>query len=149
MTTLVVDELETTLDQQFTVLLNRRLTIEGVRIYIYMHNAPSGTFTLSLKEGATVHASKTFTSAEIKTDLSTSDNYAHLWKVISFSNVIHLSKSTYTLSLSSSGYSFSESSYLGWVKPHENIFNLTDGLNDTDFNNPRGFQLFERRKVSQ
>lgn len=148
MTTLVVEELKTTLSQSFTVNVNRRITVAAVRPYLLMYNSPSGTFTLSLKEGATTHASKTFTSADIKSDLSTSDNYAHLWKVIEFSNPVHLSKGSYTLELSHSGYTFSDTSYLGWIKEHENIFQNTadlTGLSSYDY--PLSFQLFSKRRI--
>jgi len=149
MTTLVVEELKTTLSQSFTYNLNRRSIIAAVRPYIFMYNSPSGTFTLSLKEGATTHASKTFTSADIKSDLSTSDNYAHLWKALEFSNPIYLSKGTYTLELSHSGYSFSESSYLGWIKEHENIFNNTSDLTGVSvFDYPFSYQIFEKKGVT-
>ncbi len=144
MTTLVVDELKTTLTQNLTINLNRRYTVAGIRPYLYMHNSPSGTFTLSIKEGATTHASKTFTSAEIKSDLSTSDNFAHIYKALVFANPLHLSEGTYTLELSSSGYTFGESSYLSWVKDFENIYNNTDSLTGISLDDyPLGFQLFE------
>lgn len=145
MTMLVVEELKSTLTQSFTVDLNRRITVAGIRPYIYMHNSPTGTFTLSLKEGATTHATVTFDSTEIKSDLVTSDNYAHLWKALTFVDPLQLSKGSFSLVLSSSGYSFSESSYLGWIKEHDNIFQTTDGNNNTDYNNPLSFQLFEKK----
>ena len=148
MTTLAVDELTTTLSQDFTINLNRRYSIEGIRPYIYMHNAPAGTFTLSVKDGVTTLASQTFDSAEIKSDLSTSDNYAHLWKRLVFDNPFQISKGTYTLELSSSGYTFSESNYLGWIREFENIFNETDGDNDSYDNNPFSFQIFENKRVN-
>lgn len=145
MTTLVVEELNDTLTQNFTIDLNRRYFVTGIRPYIYMHNSPAGTFTLSIKEGATTHASKDFTSAEIKSDLSTSDGFAHIWKALVFSSPLMLSKGSYSLVLSHAGYTFSETSYLGWIKEFENIFNTTDG-NSTSFNdNPLSFQLFEKK----
>ena len=145
MTDLVVEELKTTLSQSFSIDLNRRYTVAGIRPYIYMHNSPAGTFTISLKEGATTHASKSFTSADIKSDLSTADNYAHIWKALVFANPLLLSRGSFVLELSSSGYSFSESSHIGWIKEHDNIFQTTDGNNNTDYNNPLSFQLFEEK----
>ena len=146
MTTLVVDELKTTLTQTFTLNLNRRYNIGAVRPLIYMHNAPSGTFTISIKSGANTLVSKSFTSSDIKSDLSSSDNYAWIWKALSFDNVIQLSNGSYTLELSSSGYSYSSSSYLGWIKEHENQFNETLGTPLSAFDNPYSFQLFEHRR---
>lgn len=143
MTKLVVDELKTTLSQTMTVDHEKRILIAGIRPYIYMHNSPAGTFTLSIKDGGVTVASKDFTSTEIKSDLSTSDNYAHLFKRLVFDNPAQLTSKEYELELSASGYSFSESGYLGWVREHENQFNRTGGTPFSDIENPRSFQLFE------
>jgi hypothetical protein len=121
MTTLVCDELITTLTQTVNLSYDRVYQIAGVKIKLLMYNAPTGTFTLSLKSGATTLASDTFNSAEIKTDLSTANNYAHIYKALTFN--LPLKKGAYDLVLSSSGYTFSTSSFLGWCKSFENVFN--------------------------
>lgn len=141
MTKLIVDELKTTLSQTVTIDHEKRYLIAAVRPYIYMHNAPAGTFTLSIKDGGTPVASKTFTSAEIKSDLSTTDNYAHLWKVIQFDDPVQLTSKEYELELSHSGYTFSPSSYIAWVREHENQFNETSGIPVSDLENPYSYQL--------
>ena len=145
MTTLVVEELKTTLSQNFTINGERRYQLVAVRPKIYMHNAPNGTFSLSIKSGSTTLASKSFTSAEIKSDLSTSDNYAWIWKNLAFDFTVPLEKGDYSLELSSSGYSFSSSSYIGWVKDHESVFNTISGNPTSSLDNPFTFQLFEYR----
>jgi hypothetical protein len=121
MTTLVCDELQTTLTQTVNLVYDRVYHIAGLKIKLLMYNNPTGTFTLSLKSGSDVLASAAFTSADIKTDLSTTDNYAHLYKALNFS--LPLKKGSYDLVLSSSGYTFSTSSFLGWCKSYENVFN--------------------------
>jgi hypothetical protein len=147
-TDLVVEELKTTLTQNFDIDVNRRFTIEAIAPYIYIHSAPAGTFTFKIKDGATTLASNTFTSASIQAKLSTSNTYAHIWEVIQFTDLLHLTKKTYTLELSSSGYTYSRASFIGWIRPHENIYNTTDGLNDSINNNPMGFRLYERKRVN-
>lgn len=143
MTKLVVEDLQTTLEQDFTVYLERRITVAGIRPYIYMHNSPSGTFTFTLKRAGVTIASDSFDSTEIKSDLGTTDNYIHIWKVLNLANVIHLESGAYSLELSSSGYTYSDSSYLGWVKEHEHLTSEINGSPLTDFNNPMSIQLFE------
>lgn len=143
MTTLVVEELKTTLSQTMTVDHEKRITIAGIRPYVYMHNNPAGTFTFKIKDGGVEIASQDFTSAEIKADLSTSDNYAHLFKRILFDNPIQLTKKEYELEISSSGYSFTESGYIGWIREHEHQFNRTAGTPISDIEKPMSFQLFE------
>lgn len=141
MTKLVVDELKGTLSQTVTIASRKRFLVEAVRPYIYMHNAPAGTFTLSVKSGATTLVSKDFTSTEIKSDLSTTDNYAHLWKALTFNEPLQLESGEYELELSSSGYTFSNSSYLGWVKEHESRFNETTGTELSDLYGPYSYQF--------
>jgi hypothetical protein len=145
---LVVEELYDTLEQEFFVNLDRRYSLKAIRPLLFMYNAPSGTFTLSIKQGANVLSSVSFDSAEIKSDLNTTANYAYLWKTLVFSNPIQLSKGAYTIELSSSSYSFSTFSYIGWIKEHENIFNDTVPLNADDFDNPLSFQLFEFKRAN-
>lgn len=147
MTKLVVDELITTLSQTFTLNNEGRSTIEAIRPYIYMHNAPSGTFTLAVKSGVTTLASNTFTSTTIKSDLSTSDNYTHSWKTIQFSTPLILDKGEYELELSAAGYTFSNSSYLAWIREHEHLTNTRLGTPISSLYEPRAFQLMERKSV--
>ena len=146
MTTLVLDELKTTLEQNITIDLKRRYDVAAIRPYIYMHNAPAGIFTLSIKTDTETLASQDFTSAEIKTDLSTSDNYAHIWKVIQFNDPVFLLDDDYILELSSSGYTFSESAYVGWIKEHESQFNDTSFTGLYDIDRPFSFQIFEHKR---
>lgn len=117
----------------------------GLKIKVLMYNAPSGTFTISLKSGATTLHSEDFTSASIKTDLSTSNNYAWIWKAFQFTNPIPLASGVYTLELSSSGYTFSDSSYLGWISDYESDYQRQTDTPSNDGENPQAFQLFEYR----
>jgi len=146
MSALVVDELITTLSQTITFKAYRKYIIEAITPKLLMYNAPSGTFTLSVKDGATTLASKSFTSADIKTDLSTASNYAWLWKVLNFTENVALKAKTYTLELSSSGYTYNSSSWLGWVKDHESIFNDREDAFVTAHENPLSFRIYEKQR---
>ena len=144
MTALLIDELTSTLSQEITFSGEaRRRTIVGIRPYIYMHNAPTGTFTLSFKSGATTLASETFTSATIKSDLNTTNNYAWLAKALTFDD-FQVDGGTYTIELSSSSYTFSESSYLGWIRRHENIY-VTSSPTVLD-EHPKTLEVFEKMR---
>jgi len=142
MTVIVVDELKTTLSQELTVL--KRIDVESIRLKLYFHNDPPGTFTVKLKEGATELSSKSITLAEIKSSASWLDNEYH-WGMILFNldNNVPVQKDvTYTIELSASGYSFNESSYVGWIKEHEDETNTFTKTTGTDFNNPFSYQLW-------
>lgn len=143
---LVVDELETTLSQTFTVFKNNRLDLVAIRPYILSHNSPAGTFTFKLLDGATTLFSDTFTAAELKTDISTANDYVRIWKNFSITVPTFLENGDYTLELSSSGYTYSDASYLGWIKEHEHLTNVItndDATSALQF--PRSFQLLTRQ----
>ena len=116
----VIFELRDTQEETFIVSENRILT--SIKVKLYFHNDPSGTFTISLKQGSYTLGSKNYTMAEIKTEAGLSDNQYH-WAYVNFDfgKYIYLEKNiSYFIELSSSGYTFSESSYIGWCRPHEN-----------------------------
>jgi len=141
------EELITTLTQEISLTQDRRYHIPAISLGIVFYNAPSGTFTVSVKSGSTTLVSDTFTSAELKSDLSTSNDYGYLKKEFQFTSDLILEKGTYDIELSSSGYTFSESSFIGWIKPASNIF-ITHTTNDSVYtNNPFDILIYERKKA--
>ncbi len=136
MSTHIVHDLETTdLEQSFTVEESR--TVKSIAIKTYLHNDPSGTFTLSLKlSDDTLVEAKSLTWAEIAAGGGfTANEYHYGYLLFEFDNYINLYDLVdYKLVLSSSGYTFAETSYLGWIEPHENILN--------DATNGYGFKLY-------
>lgn len=121
MTTLVVEPLVTTLEQNFLYKLEGRATLLSIAPYLLMNNAPSGTFTFTLLKGATTVYSKTFTSADIKTALNTTRNYAHVFYPIVPELPLLIEKGEYTAKLSATGYTYAAATYLGWIRQHEDL----------------------------
>jgi len=142
MSYIVVDELDTTLSQTITLDYDRIYHVAGIKMKLLMYNAPAGTFTLSLNKDATTLASASFTSADIKSDLSTTDDYAYLYKALNFS--LPLKKGSYQLVLSSSGYTYSASSFMGWIKSHENVFIEPTTSSDNFIDNPLDVLIYEK-----
>lgn len=125
--------LESTLSNDFTLDLQERQQVGGVRAWLLSVGDPVGTFTYKIKEGATTHWSDTFNVVEMKSDLSTSATRLHMMKAKTVDPVINLGPGTYTLELSSSGYSASSSSYLAWLVDWEGQYfdassNIIDNL---------------------
>lgn len=143
MSTLVVDRLTTTLTQDIELGLQKRYQLNGAHLYIYIHNAPAGTFTVSVKDGATTLVSQSFTSADFQADLETTDVYAYGWKPITFSNT-PLKNGVYSVELSASGYSYSGSSYIGWIRPYYDAFIETTAAPENDTENPFGVYFFTK-----
>lgn len=146
MSILVIDELKSTLTQDFVLADDSLvgLKLKAIRPLLYFHNDPSGTFTLTLKQGVSTVDSKSLTMAEILTDAGFSSNEFH-WGVFNFEfdkyNKIKRGI-TYTMELSSSGYTFADSSYLGWIKPHEDFINTFTGSGGSFLNNAFGYELW-------
>ncbi len=147
MSLIVVDELKAiALTQDFTIA-NTMLTglrCKSIRPLLYLHNDPTGTFTITLKEGATVIDSKSLTGAEIVSTAGFTAGQFH-WGIFNFEfDKYNLLKknTTYTIELDSSGYSFSEFSYLGWIKPHEDLINSRADAYDIFTQNPYGYELW-------
>lgn len=148
MSTIIAEQLETTISQTINMKAYRKYELAGLKAKLYMHNAPAGTFTLALKSGGNTLWSDTFTSAELQSDLSTANNYLWIWKAFTFSTPIIIKSGTYTLELSSSGYTYAYSSFMGWIKDYESIFHeLEDTPVQDGIDNPHSFRLFEYKKA--
>lgn len=118
---LLVDTLTSEHEQIFSLTNDTRYILEEIKTYLYMHNSPAGTFTVTLYRNDVELASKSFTSADIKASLNTDNNYIHVFYPLDF-GFTPLSKGTYKIKLTSSGYTFSESAYLAWIKEFESIY---------------------------
>jgi hypothetical protein len=143
LTKLVVEELKTTLVQDFSWNLRTRAHAHAFRPHLYVHNAPAGAFTLAVLDSVdTVLGSGTFASADVYSGLGTANLYAHAYFRVDMTNMPPLHPGSYKLRLSSSGYTFSESAYLGWVRDHEDLKAPIDGAPASDLNNPMSFEMW-------
>lgn len=144
MTTLVIQTLYTgaTLSQTFTLGLNNRSHIESIAPYIYMHNAPTGTFTISVHDENDVNLfSNSFTSAQIKTALNTVSNYAHAFYPVLTNGALKLEAGTYTVVMSASGYTQNPVAFMAWVQQHEDLTNDLDYVPVDDTENPLSMRI--------
>jgi hypothetical protein len=140
-TTLLVETLKTELSQEIRLENQERYTIGAIIPYLYLHNSPVGTFTLEILSGVTSVFSQSFTSADIKTAIGTSDNYAHVFYPIVPQNPVQLDAGVYTIKLSAAGYNALGSSFLGWIRQHENLNNILDYEPVSDSENPLAVRL--------
>lgn len=144
MTTIVVDELKAvTLSQPITV--SSKIVSTGVRLNLFKYLSPAGTFTCSIKQSSTTIGSKALTSALIEAGDTniTNINYTHGYILFQFAGPVVLNPGDYTIELSSSGYTFSEAAYIGWVVPHEDIKTGITYTPGDDLQNPYGLELWE------
>lgn len=143
MSKLLVEPLITSLEQEFSFKLEGRCLLASVAPYLYMHNSPAGSFYFSVYKGEELVFIKTFSSAQIKAALSSSDNFARVYYPMIPSNPVFFTKGTYRATLEATGYSFNSDSFLGWVREHENTQDEMDYVPAADNHNP----LAMRRKI--
>ncbi len=136
MTTLLGQTLYTELSQELNYSSRFRLHIGSIAPYILINNSPAGTFTLTMTGDNGVVFSKSFTCADVKTAIGTTDNYIHAFYPLVPTNPVQISKGSFTLTLSSSGYTPTVSSFIAWVQQHEDIQNEMDYVPFDDTKNP-------------
>jgi hypothetical protein len=120
----------TPLFQDFT--LPQKRNVKAVKLKMYKHRDPTGTFKVRIKDGANVLAEKTLTSAEINSLANfTANQYQWGWFTWEFSEIINLDiETTYTIELTSDAYTFSETGYIAWIKEHYSEINKTENTTE-------------------
>ena len=140
---LLVEELRdgSSLSQSFSFNLEKRAEIKGFYPYLFMSNAPTGTFTFSVTGTNGFSFSKSFTSQDIKNCIPTVNSNIHVFFPILPSAPIFLSKGDYTMTLSSTGYFYNRGSFVGWIKQFENLNVPLSYTPSNDAENPLAFRL--------
>ena len=117
----------------------------AVALRLYRHSTPSGTISVELRDasGGKIDAS----SATTITDIG-SGNYWHGY--YRFLLDVGLRKNTtYQLVLTSSGYTFQESAYVGWCNDF-GVVTRTHGYSPAQgVSGPLDFKLWVREKVTR
>lgn len=109
------------IEQDFTLFETHRIIHVAPKLHIF--NDPAGTFLIELKEGSTVLGSKSHTSASINTLLTAQFGIAQPYKIgyflFTLDEPVNLRlERTYTIKLSTIGYTFSATSSIGWIKEY-------------------------------
>lgn len=141
MSSLLVDKLVTELTHEIRLTNSSRVHISAFYPYLFLYNSPVGTFTLSILRGATAIFSQSFDSAAIKISIPTVNDYAHVFYPIIPPNPLPIESGLYTIKLSATGYVPTESSYLGWIKQHEDVQNNLEYVSANDTYNPYAIRI--------
>lgn len=145
MSTIIVDELITTLEQEFKVVTPINLC--AIRPWVYSHNDPTGNFSLSIYRGVSLVKSFSFNVASLKTALNVTQPYFHGRYAIPITPFV-LPRGTYNLILNSSGYTYDTNSFFGWCKDI-NPTCKTYGEIENYTSNPYSFTLIEYKNREQ
>jgi hypothetical protein len=119
MSTLIVDKIDTEKSIDIRISKNKRSQVSAILPKLFIKNSPIGTFTLNVLLGVTSIFSQSFTSSDIKASLGTTDDNAYCFYPIIPENPLSIEDGVYTIKITSSGYTSSEQSYLGWVRDYE------------------------------
>lgn len=145
MSTLLIETIESGgLEQEYRLALETRYNIGSIIPYLYMHNAPAGVFTLEVLVNAVSVFSQTFTSASIKASLPTVNDYARIFYPVVPINPLQLERGLFSVKISGDAAylaSYSSSSFLAWIKQHEDLSNDLDYTPSTDLENPLALRL--------
>lgn len=138
MTTLVSRALDDELTQKIKFKLNGRCHLAAMIPYFLIFNAPAGVFTFELysEDQAETIYSRDFTATDILEALETNDVYAHVFYPVIPENPVQIEKGLYTMKLTATGYTKSESSFIGWIQQFEDVQNEMEYVPFDDSQNP-------------
>ena len=129
-----------------TALVNR------IRLHLYKHLSPAGTFTCTVTDASdNVLASKSLTLAEMITASGTADlsaNYYHGYVSFVFDKVCTLRPGDYKIKLSSSGYTYADAAFIGWVKAWDDrAIDVTGASSPLMVDAPYDLELYKLDRV--
>ena len=141
---LVAQTLSGSLEQRVMLRHTKRYVIGSIIPYFLMVNAPSGNFVFKVLKDSLEIFSHTFPSANNKTSLGITDNFAHVYFPI-VPDDLQLEQGEYVFRLESD-YSPTFTSFLAWIQQHEDIQNEIDYTPSGDQENPLTVRLKILRK---
>jgi hypothetical protein len=139
LTSLVMDSLETELVQDIEIY--KDMSIKGIKLKLYFHQSPPGTFYLRFYKDASVIKEYSFISSNIKSQIGTLNNYFHA--VVALVGDFMLPRGNIQIKLESSGYSYSNSSFIGWCKDYDKVDERFTGTSNDFTSHPYEFKLIE------
>lgn len=146
MSTFVVDELRAiTLVQPVRILTP--ITVGSIKAIFYVHNLPLGMFTATLKKGLETILSWSFDSTTLQNSFDGIEPHFAVVYPLYKSSAFRLGTGDYTLELSSVGYTYHASSWIGWCKDWQGPMQKTYGPGLEEFRNfPYSHRIIEYRE---
>lgn len=142
MTFRLYDDLQDSIENDFTFSLEEVQVVKGFYPYLYMKNAPVGVFKFEVSRGESVIFSKNFTSEDIKNALKTEDNNAYVFHPMLPSPFLLMDRGTYKAMVSVvSGYTPNENSHMGWIRLHNFPVNDIDYVPQSDSEIPFAMKI--------
>ncbi len=137
MSKIIVQPLISTIEQ--TVSIWETHNVARIMLGVYKSLNPTGSFKVEIIDSdSLVIASKTQTIVEMQTAGSTelSSDYYHGFISWIFDRPVFMVAGTYTIKLSATDYTYSESTHIAWMKDWDNKVTNNSGTATTDFKEP-------------
>lgn len=143
MTTLVIDELITELTQD--VNIKKDIKIGSIKFQFYVHNMPTGTFKLEILKDSVLYAEFPFTSNDLRNSFGATSNYFRVFYPFGYQENLTLYQGLYSFKISSIGYTYSATSFLGICKDWQTYFGqpLATSVEFTEY--PFSYRILERK----
>ena len=134
-----------------TIAVTSDILVKTVRLHLYKHNSPSGTFTMQITDNSdNVITSKGLTVSEMQSSGSAalSQNLYRGYISFELSQPVALRAGTFKIKLTSSGYTFAESAYIGWLKDWDDTKpSITDASTPKPADSPFDFEIYSLKGV--
>lgn len=142
MSTVVVDELITTLDQPISVF--RPISLAAIKPYIFAASPLIESITFSILKDGVALFTQSHLFEDLKAALNTSDDNFHGFFPFYTEGTIYLPPGDYVIRMSASGYTFSSTNFVGWCKDYLRYFGKITGEIPTHYSMfPYSFRLLE------
>lgn len=142
---LIVEDLSSGIVEQKFTTGDFPVNLVAVRPHMYKHLAPAGSIVMQLRDasGSLLKSSDALTIASIT---AASGNYFH--GLIKFDlKAGLLPNTTYRFRMTTTGYTHSESAYIGWCRDFDLGRYDATYTSDTGLNAPLGLEIWENKNV--
>lgn len=127
MSTLLTDELRTTLTQR--VSATRNLQVDAMHLHLRSSGSPAGSLFVDVRDtaGGIIATSSAVAVNDILTDADAANSVAHYHGLVRFLIDVNLqSGQSYDIVLKSTGYTYGASDFIGWCRDFDHL--NQDGL---------------------
>lgn len=144
MTTLVVDELISSFEQP--VVIKKTIKALSIKFHFYVHNMPSGSFKFEIWKGLNLYAEFPFSCNDLRSSFGGSSQYFRVFYPFGVGSNITLYEGEYTFKITSTGYTYSASSFLSLCKDWQGVFGEISDENAEFTDYPYSFRIIERKQ---
>lgn len=142
---LIVNELNTFALYQEMTTPDRVIQVVHLRPHLYKHLAPAGSFYMQIQDE---NGKKIVDSNSLSANDISASNYFHGYIRFDISATLR-PETTYRFALKSTGYTFSESAYIGWCNDWDHDRYARDYTPANESVYPLDLEIWDKRLVEK